>query len=221
MPDQPLSGRNAAKEKTMSRFLIAGLATVLIATPALAQQSSAPGTLGGPPVPGVCMLSTQALIANAKIGQAAKTRLKEIADQIQAELTPEGTAIDSDAKALESERASLKAADYQARAQAINSRVAAFQQKRNLRDRQFQVTDTKATREIMRDAQPVIGEVYKAHNCGLLLDRNVVLDGNFSGDLTAEVVQGLDAKVTTITFDLEPPPAPGAAVGAGAAPAGN
>lgn len=38
--------------------------------------------------------------------------------------------------------------------------------------------------------------------------RNAVLGGNFSNDLTAPIVQALDAKISTITFDRETlPPA--------------
>ena len=37
--------------------------------------------------------------------------------------------------------------------------------------------------------------------------RAEVVAGNMANDLTPAVVQGLDAKMTTITFDLEPAPA--------------
>jgi Skp family chaperone for outer membrane proteins len=59
---------------------------------------------------------------------------------------------------------------------------------------------------IGQDAEPVVGSVYKSHRCGLLLDRDSVLGGNMTNDLTADVVQGLDRKVTTISFELEPLP---------------
>ena len=49
--------------------------------------------------------------------------------------------------------------------------------------------------------KPLIAQVYKAHGCGLLVDRNSILGGNMSGDLTGDVVKTLDAKVTTITFE--------------------
>jgi len=46
-----------------------------------------------------------------------------------------------------------------------------------------------------------------------IIDRNSVLGGNMSNDLTPMLARGLDAKVTTITFDLEvlPPLAASAA----------
>jgi hypothetical protein len=49
--------------------------------------------------------------------------------------------------------------------------------------------------------------VYASKNCGVLFDRNAVLDGNMTNDISSSVVQGLDAKVTTISFNMEPVPA--------------
>jgi hypothetical protein len=56
----------------------------------------------------------------------------------------------------------------------------------------------------------LIAQAYGAHGCGLLIDRNSVLGGNKSGDLTGAVVQGLDARITTITFERESLAAAGA-----------
>jgi len=49
----------------------------------------------------------------------------------------------------------------------------------------------------------VIAAVYTQKGCGLLLDRNTVLGGNMGNDLTAAVVAGLDARLTSITIQRE------------------
>lgn len=72
--------------------------------------------------------------------------------------------------------------------------------------RQLETTRAKAMEQIAGYAQPVIASVYSSKNCGVLFDRNAVLGGNMTNDLTAAVVQGLDAKITTISFNLEPAP---------------
>ncbi|MNO05280.1 hypothetical protein D3C81_2266030 [compost metagenome] len=56
---------------------------------------------------------------------------------------------------------------------------------------------------IANEAQPAIAQVYAAKSCGLLLDRNSALGGNFANDLTADVVQALDGRLSTITFERE------------------
>lgn len=184
-------------------------AWALLAGAAYAAPAAAPeATFGGPSIPGVCLLGQEAVFANAKVGKAADARLKQLAEGVQAELASERTALENDAKALEAQRASLKPAELQQRRQALAARAQAFQAKVAERDRQIQATRAKALQEISRDEQPVVAQVYAQHGCGLLLSRDGVLAGGQSMDLTPAVVEGLDAKVTTITFDLEPPAPP-------------
>jgi Skp family chaperone for outer membrane proteins len=193
----------------MSRILLAGL-LALAATPALAQQtapSAAPApsagqVLGGVSPPGVCLLSQQAVFANAKVGVAASARIKQLSDQAQAEVNTDRAPIDADQKALDAQT-KIKPADKAAKQQALNARLQVLQNKANLLSREIETTRQKALARISTEETPVIGQAYKAHNCGLLFDRNSVLGGNMSGDLTADVVKGLDARITTITFDRE------------------
>jgi len=182
----------------MSRHLLAGL-LILAATPALAQTGS---TFIGPPVAGVCLLSQQAVFANAKVGVAFAARLKQLADQAQAELDAERIPLEADAKALAADT-KLKPAEKASRTQALTTRAQALQQKAALRQRELEATRQKVLTRLSAEENPVLAQVFKAHNCGLLFDRNTVLGGNMSGDLTAEVVRGLDARITTITFDRE------------------
>jgi Skp family chaperone for outer membrane proteins len=195
----------------MKSIAIIGALSLLSATPALAQPAAQP--LGGPLVPGVCLLSQQAVVANAKVGVAAATRLKELAGQAQAEVGGERASIETDARALEGQRASLKPADFQQRQQALEVRVQALRQKAAQRDHELEATREKALGRIAVEAQSVIATAYKARDCGLLVDRGSVLGGNMTNDLTAAVVQGLDAKITTINFEREvlPPQAASAA----------
>ncbi len=167
--------------------------------------------MGGNPVPGVCMLSQQAVLTNAKVGQAATARLQTLAQQAQAEITADKTPIEADVKALQAQRATLKPAEVQQKERALAARAQALQQKANLRQREIEATREKALAQISADAQPVIAAVYKSRDCGLLVDRGTVLGGNMANDLTPAVVTGLDAKIGTITFDRENLSAPAAA----------
>ncbi|HEX7759545.1 MAG TPA: OmpH family outer membrane protein [Caulobacteraceae bacterium] len=193
----------------MRRVLCAALVIGLL-PPSLAAAQGAPpaaSLLGGAPIAGLCMLSQQEVLTRAKVGQAATARLQVLAQQAQNEVTAERGPIDADAKALQAQRATLKPADFQEKQNALQGRAQALQQKANVRTRQIELTRQKALARISVDAQPVIAAVYKAHNCGLLVDRGSVLGGNMSNDLTAGVIDALDAKITTITFDREPLPA--------------
>lgn len=190
-----------------SRPLLAALC-VLAPVAAAAQAPATPApSLGGALVPGVCLLSQQGVIANAKVGLAATARLKQLAEQAQVEVDADRKPIEADAQALESQRATLKPADLQQRQQAVTARLQALQQKAAQRSREIEATRQKALARIATEAQPVIAQIYKTHSCGLLMDRSAILGGNMGGDLTAAVVQGLDGKIATLTFDREALPA--------------
>jgi Skp family chaperone for outer membrane proteins len=190
----------------LSAALVLGLITPCAA---MAQETPPAAPLGGVAIPGLCMLSTPAIAAHAKVGEAATARLQELQRQAQTEVNNERGAIESDAKAVQAQKATLKPGEYEAKERALQTRLNALQAKANGRSQQWEITRQKALARISVEAQPVIASVYKAHGCGLLVDRNSVLGGNMANDLTLAVVQGLDAKITTISFDLEPLPAPG------------
>jgi Skp family chaperone for outer membrane proteins len=167
---------------------------------------AAPGVSKGPLVPGVCLLSQEALIARSKVGQAATARLRELAGQVQANLNAEKARLEARGKALNDKRATLTPLQMQAQSQALNQRAQALQAEAGERTQQIDVTKTKVFNRVLQQAQPFVAQAYAAHSCGLLFAREAVLTGNLGNDLTDEVLATLDAKGTPITFDLEPAP---------------
>jgi len=186
----------------------AALITAALVEPAMAQTpAAAQPPLGGPLVPGVCLLSREAVFANAKVGLAATARLRELTQAAETELAAERGPIQADIKTLQAERANLKPADFAQRQQAIGQRQQVLAQKAEQRSQELELTRQKALTQIADQAQPAIAAAYKARGCGLLVNRDAVFGGNLTNDLTAEVVKGLDARVTTITFERASLPA--------------
>jgi len=162
--------------------------------------------LGGTAVPGVCMLSREGVFAQSKVGQAASQRLGQLAEQARTQLDNQRTPLDNDLKSFQQKAGSLSEAQRKQQGEALQQRVQTFQGQAGELNQRIQLTRGKAMQRIGQDAEPIVASVYKNHHCGLLLDRDSVLGGNMTNDLTPEVVQGLDRKVTTISFDLEPMP---------------
>jgi Skp family chaperone for outer membrane proteins len=175
-----------------------------IATPAAAAAIATPAASKGPLVPGVCLLSQEALIARSKVGQGATARLRELAGQVQANLNAEKARLEARGKALNDKRATLTPLQIQAQSQALNQSAQALQAKAGERSQQIDATKTRVLNQVLQQAQPFITQAYAAHGCGLLFAREAVLTGNLGNDLTDEVLAALDAKGTPITFDLEP-----------------
>lgn len=163
-----------------------------------AQPQSQP--LGGPVIAGVCLLSREAIFANAAVGRAASARLQELTQAAQAEIDQQRTPLETEARALEGQPEN---AQTQQRRQQLAQRWQTLQQTAAHNSREIEATRANAMNRIATEAQPVIAQVYGQKNCGLLFDRNTALGGNFANDLTADVVRGLDARIQTITFERE------------------
>jgi len=183
-----------------TRSILAALTLVTVAgvaLPAAAQQAQ---PLGGPVIPGVCLLSREAVFANAAAGKAASARLQDLAAVAQTEIETERQPLEAELRALESQPDN---AARRQRAETLAGQWQILQQKAAHASQEVEATRVKAMERIANEAQPAIAQVYAAKACGLLLDRNSALGGNFANDLTAEVVQALDARLSTITFERE------------------
>lgn len=180
-------------------------------TPVRAATAPASNPLGGTPVPGVCMLSREAVFAESKVGQAASDRLKQLATQQQSQLESQRKPLDAEIQAFQQKEATLTEAQRQQQGAALQQRAQAFQAQVNQLDQRVQATRGNVMQQIGQQAQPIVETSYNSHRCGLLLNRDAVLGGNTTNDLTGDVIRGLDAKITSLNFELAPPPAAGTA----------
>lgn len=92
------------------------LAAALIATTGLSLATVSPAhaaTLGGNPVPGLCMLSREAVFAQSKVGQAANDRLKSLAQQQQQSLESQRKPLEADVQAFRQKASTLTEAQRQ------------------------------------------------------------------------------------------------------------
>lgn len=182
----------------MTRSLFLAVVASSLATPAIAQQAAP--ALGGPAIPGVCLLSREAVFANAAVGKAASGRIAELTRAAQAEVDQQRGPLETEAKAVAALGQDAKAKE---RRDALAVRWQALQRQAAHGSREIEATRAKALALVADEAQPVIAKVYAAHKCGLLFDRGAALGGNFANDLTADVVTVLDAKITTIRLERE------------------
>lgn len=195
----------------MRRFLIlvAAMSVVGTAHGQTATPSAAPAAqgLGGPVIPGLCLLSRQAVLANARVAKAAATRLQTLTEEAQREIDAERKPVDTDIQAFNAEEAKLTTEQRQSRQQALQARLQPIEVKARQRSGEIDATRARALERISTELQPVVAQVYKQRNCGMLVDRTSVIGGNMTNDLTLAVTQALDAKVSTITFNRETLPA--------------
>lgn len=199
--------------------LLAAVAAVL-ASAASAQAQTAPAAPPvnhGPALAGVCIVSLDGAIGSSTVGKYVQTRLQQIAQQVQTELTAEQTAIQNEAKTLDSQKATLDQGTFDQKNASLQVRAAALQRKAQLRERELQATQQKALARVGQELEPVIRASYQQAKCSLLLQRDAVVLANPAMDITPSVITGLNGKITQFAFDRErldqaaPAPAPAAA----------
>lgn len=186
------------------------LVAALVATAGLAvipvSPAHAADDLGGSPVTGVCMLSREAVFAQSKVGKAASERLGQLAEQARNQLATQRTPLEAAVQSFQGKASTLSEAQRKEQGTALQQRMQTFKTQADEQNERIQLTRAKVMQQIGQDAQPIVASAYKGRHCGLLLNRDAALGGNMANDLTKEVVDGLDRKVTTITFNLEPMP---------------
>src|SRR5271167_4176043 len=70
-------------------------------------QPAGPPVTHGPPITGMCIFSEGAIIEGSKVGQAVIARLKVLKQQVDAELQPEADSINTEARSIDTQRATM------------------------------------------------------------------------------------------------------------------
>ncbi len=157
----------------------------------------------GPAIPYVCVFSNEGALGNSAVGKYVGQRMQQLQGQANAEVTAEKTAIETDARALDAQKAALSTDVVQQRTLALNQRAQALQRKAELRSHELEATEQKALSRVGSEMSPLLQQVYGQRGCGLLLDRNAVFASNPTMDVTPDVVRLLDVKITQFPFDRE------------------
>jgi outer membrane protein len=187
----------------------AGAALAAAAAPAaVPAAATAPGSVAttppsAPPVAGVCVFSLDRTISDSTVGKAFVARMQQLQAQAEAELTPERTQLQTDANALQGQRASLAPEAFQQRADALNQRINAYQQKEGLRSQELEATQQKNLQRIAAEVNPLLATTYNARRCAVIFNADALINVNPQMDISDDVVKALNAKMTTISFDRE------------------
>ena len=174
-----------------------------------AAATSAPAAAPAPPppplqlgagIPGVCVFSEEAAVSRSSAGDTINKRMQQLGAQVQAELGPEQTSLDADIKAFKA----LPQDQQQAQGPALQQRVQDFEGKRALRQRELETTLRKAIGRVDGELEPIIRVVVASRSCGLLLKAdNAIYAANPTMDITSAVIEKLNTKLPSVTFDRE------------------
>lgn len=188
------------------KFLAIGAVALasLVATAASAQ-TAGPANVG-PAIPGVCVYFNQQLLAQSTVGQSVQARMQQLATEVEGELTPYATTIQTEAQAIQSGAAAIPADQLQTRRQQLQQRIQEAQQLEETRRNELQYTLSEQRRLISAGVEPILVAVYQEKGCGILIDRESVFIMNPAMDVTGDVIARLNTAMPSLSFNRLPVP---------------
>ncbi len=175
----------------------------LVASTAVAQTQGPQNP--GPNIPGVCVYFNQQLLATSTAGRAVQARMEQLATEVQGELAPYATSIQSEITTLQQGGA---AADPDgARRTALQARITEAQTLEQTRQDELRYTLSEQRRLISAQVEPILVADYQERGCGILIDRESVFILNPAMDVTDVVIQRLNTSLPTLSFNRMPIPA--------------
>ncbi len=190
----------------MKLIAIGAFALASLTASAALAQSQGPAN-PGPAIPGICVYFNQRVLAQSTVGQAVQTRMEQLAQEVQGELQPYATAIQTEAQALQQGQATIPADQMNQRRQQLQQRIQEAQQLEATRDNELRYTLAEQRRKISEAIEPLLVAVYQEKGCGIMLDRESVFIMNPAMDVTDTVIQRLNAQLPTLSFNRMPVPA--------------
>jgi outer membrane protein len=168
-----------------------------------AAPAAGPALTFGAPIAGLCVYSEGQIFGQSRVGQAVSARMKMLANEVNAELQPEATAIQTERNTLQTSASTLDQATLNQRAQALQTRYENFSKRAQQRNEELKETQAKEIQEMERQLQPVLSQLFQQNRCSILLEREQagVAAVNPAMDFSGQAVAGLDGRIQTLTFD--------------------
>ena len=190
---------------TLANSVVLTLTMIAAGIPGLGRtQTVAPATMA-PAAPGICLFARDVALGSSKAGVAANARMRQLSAQVQAELAPEQQAIAGEDNVLRTSGARMSPTERQQRSDALQRRTAAFTELQRIRTAQIQQTRANAIAEILKPMEAALNAIATSRHCSVVFERSATYGFNAAMDLTPAVIQQIDARLPTLTFNLAPP----------------
>jgi outer membrane protein len=187
----------------MKLLALGAFALATLAAGSAAAQAQAPAN-PGPVIAGLCVFHNDRLLAQSTAGQSVQTGMQRLVSEVQGELAPYLTSLQSEAQVLQQ---GGQAADPDgSRSRAFQQRAQEAQQLEQMRQQELQYTQQMQVRSIAQAADPILVAVYQERGCGMLLDRSAVYMFNPAMDITETVIQRLNTALPSLNFNRMPVP---------------
>ena len=177
------------------------LALALLGAPAFAAAA--------PPAPRIVVLDKLAIMQYSKVGQDIARQVKAYADQAKRDLQAQGQALQNEGRTLQQQVAILAPDLKQKRIAAFQAKEQALQGAAQKKDDQIKAGFYQARQQMEAQLGPILMEVVKEKGANMVLDKQAVVTASVGGyDITKDVIDRLDSKMSTMKVNLNAPPPP-------------
>jgi len=162
-----------------------------------------------PPAPRIVVLDKLAIMQYSKVGQDIARQVKAYADQAKRDLQAQGNALQNEGRTLQQQVAILAPDLKQKRIAAFQAKEQALQGAAQKKDDQIKAGFYQARQQMEAQLGPILMEVVKEKGANMVLDKQAVVTASVGGyDITKDVIDRLDAKMSTMKVNLNAPPLP-------------
>jgi Skp family chaperone for outer membrane proteins len=151
------------------------------------------------------VIDRAAILQASKAGQDMGRQVQEYAQQARAELDPQGKALQAEEQSLKSQLASLSADARQSRVAAFEAKRDAFQRAATIKQNRIKLGLANAQHQMERALEPILKQIMIDRKANMIVDKQaVVFATDTSFDVSRDAVNRLDAVLPSVKVDLPP-----------------
>ncbi len=175
--------------------ILAGTLLLALAAPAQAQATT------------VLVMDTDRVLNTSAVGQHIRERLTAIGEEISAELQTEETAVRGEVEQFNTETADRTEEEIAAdaslstRRNEIQSKVIQLGVSEQVKQRELAATRNAALEPVHAALSEVLEEIVEEMGADVLVERNLLIYVGDAADITDEVIEKLNAKMSTIEVE--------------------
>ena len=180
----------------------------------MAPEASAQRNRGGGQAASVIVIDYARIIESSNVGRDMTTKLNQIAQQMAAEIAPEGQAIQAEQQSLATAAQGMtpdqvrRNASLNARVEAFEQRFQAFRVRQQALQRDMEYTRQFTINNFNTQITPIVRQVMEARGAGVVMDASGVNLMQPTANATDDVVQRLNQSIQTIEVTRQSAPAP-------------
>ena len=152
----------------------------------------------------VVVIDQARIMRDSAAGKDIRTKVLTIEQAMETELQPQAVALQTDEAALKPQLEGKNINDVRAdsaltaQVNAFAGKSQAFENQRQIRSAELQLTERKAWAEFFTALRPVLRDVVAAQGADIVLDRQEVVYAGPTVDITTEVITKLDAATPAV-----------------------